>query len=82
MLQSEALIEFLYCEDHAYPLAYRRTDGKDSVLIVLNPSGKEAAFPYDGTLGEVLYQNGQDLKLDNGTLTVPAATAVFVREIR
>ncbi len=82
VLQSEARIEFLYCEDHAYPLAYRRTNGQDSVLIVLNPSGKEASFPYDGVLGETIYQNGGELKFENGALTVPAATAVFVREKR
>lgn len=80
VLQSEAQIEFLYCEDHAYPLAYRRTDGKDSVLVVINPSGKEAGFDYDGKLGEVIYQNGGELKAEGGKLIVPAATAVFVRE--
>ena len=80
VLQSEALIEFVYCEDHAYPLAYRRTDGKDSVLIVLNPSGAEAAFAYEGVLGEVLYQNGGDVKQEDGMLIIPAATAVFMKE--
>lgn len=80
VLQSEANIEFLYCEDHAYPLAYRRTDGTDSILIVVNPSGQEASFPYAGQLGEVLYQNGGDWTLDNGVLTVPAASAAFVWE--
>ena len=80
VLQSEARIEFLYCEDHAYPLAYRRMDGQDSVLIVLNPSGNEVSFPYDGVLGETLYQNGGDIRLENQTLHVPAATAVFIRE--
>lgn len=82
VLQSEAKIEFLYCEDHAYPLAYRRTDGKDSVLVVVNPSGKEAGFAYDGKLGEVLYQNGGELKAEAGKIVAPAATAVFVREER
>lgn len=80
VLQSEAKIEFLYCEEHAYPLVYRRTDGEKSVLIVLNPSGKETEFAYEGTLGEVLYQNGGDLKVENGMMKVPAATAVFVWE--
>ncbi len=82
VLQSEAKIEFLYCEDHAYPLAYRRTDGKDSVLVVINPSGKEAGFDYDGKLGEVIYRNGGELKAEAGKLVIPAATAVFVKEER
>lgn len=80
VLQSEAKIEFLYCEENAYPLAYRRTDGKDSVLVVINPSGKEAGFAYDGKLGDVLYQNGGGFKLEGGSLQVAPATAVFVRE--
>ena len=80
VLQSEAKIEFLYCEEKAYPLVYRRTDGKESVLVVLNPSGKDVSFDYDGKLGEVIYQNGGELKSEAGKLAVPAATAVFVRE--
>ena len=81
ILQSEAKIEFVYCEENAYPLAYRRIgeDGK-SILIVVNPSGKEASFPYEGKLGEVLYQNGGDLKLADGKLTIAPASAVFVWE--
>ncbi len=80
ILQSEAKVEFVYCEKNAYPLAYRRSDETGSVLVVLNPSGKEADFPYNGKLGKVLYQNGGTVKAENGVLTVPAATAVFVRE--
>ena len=80
ILQSEALIEFVYCEENAYPLAYRRKDESGSLLIVVNPSGKEASFPYEGQLGEVLYANGCELKLDSGVLTAPAASAVFVWE--
>lgn len=80
LLQSEAKIEFVYCEDHAYPLAYRRFDGKDSLLIVVNPSGKEASFAYGGQLGDVLYQNGSGYRLENGMLTVPAASALFAWE--
>ncbi len=80
VLQSEAKIEFLYCEEQAYPLAYRRTDGKDSILVVINPSGKEASFEYGGKLGEVVYQNGGELKAEAGRIVVPAAAAVFVKE--
>lgn len=82
VLQSEPAIEFIYCEDHAYPLAYRRTNGKDSLLVVINPSGEAAGFAYDGKLGEVLYQNGGNYQLEDGKLTVPAATAIFVWEQR
>lgn len=80
VLQSEAQVEFLYCEENAYPLAYRRFDDNESVLIVINPSGKEAGFAYDGSLGDILYQNGGDIVLRDGKLVIPGATAVFVRE--
>lgn len=80
LLQSEALIEFVYCEPYAYPLVYRRKDDKNSILVVINPSGKEASFPYEGELGDVIYQNGGKLNLENGTMTIPAASAVFVHE--
>ncbi len=80
VLQSEAKIEFLYCEEKAYPLVYRRTDGKESVLVVLNPSGRDVSFDYAGKLGEVIYQNGGELKSEAGKLYVPAAAAVFVKE--
>lgn len=80
ILQSEAPVEFLYCADHAYPLAYRRREGERSLLVVINPAGRPASFSYDGQLGGVLYQNGGSLELKDGVLTVPAATAVFVWE--
>ena len=80
VLQSEALIEFVYCEPNAYPLVYRRKDEKKSVLVVINPSGKDASFPYTGELGEVIYQNGGALCQEGGMLKVPAASAVFVYE--
>ena len=82
VLQSEAKVEFVYCEENAYPLAYRRFNDEESVLIVVNPSGKDASFAYDGKLGEVIYQNGKDAVLENGVLTIPGATALFVREVR
>ena len=63
-------------------MAYRRYDEDESVLIVINPSGKEACFAYDGKLGDVIYQNGGDVVLKDGTLTIPGAAAVFVKEVK
>ena len=82
VLQSEAEVEFLYCEENAYPLVYRRFNEEVSVLIVINPSGREVQFPYDGTLGEVIYQKGGSLEAVNGKIIVPAETAVFAKEIK
>ncbi len=36
-------INFVYAEKCAYPLAYTRSNGTDTYLIVLNPSGKAAS---------------------------------------
>ena len=49
---------------------------------MVNPSGKAADFAYDGKLGEALYQNGGDIEQKDGKIMVPAATAVFVREVK
>ena len=81
VLQSEAKVEFIYCEENAYPLAYRRTDNSGSILVVLNPASREVSFPYEGKLGDVLYQNGGALKQKAGMLTIPGQTAVFVWEV-
>nr|MBQ8245086.1 glycosylase [Oscillospiraceae bacterium] len=80
VLQSEAAVEFLFCEENAYPLAYRRSNETDSVLVVLNPSGKEASFPYTGTLGETLYRLGSSVTQKDGILVIPGASAVFIWE--
>ena len=82
ILQSEATIEFVYCEENAYPLAYRRVAQDSSLLCVVNPSGKEASFPYSGQLGDVLYRNGGNVTVGNGIpvsythLTLPTMAVV------
>lgn len=78
-LQSEGQVEFVHCRAKSYPLAYRRTAGRESILVALNPSGREAAFPYGQPLGETLYQNGGALKQEGGRIVVPPASAAFVR---
>ena len=47
---------------------------------MVNPSGKEASFPYEGKLGQVVYCNGGEAKAENGQLTIGAASAVYVWE--
>ena len=79
VLQSEAAIQFVYCQPNAYPLAYRRSDNSGSVLVVLNPSGQEASFPYEGALGDALYQYG-DVRLENGNLIMGPGSTAFIWE--
>lgn len=77
-LQSWGDIQFVYAEDHSYPLAYERTDGTDIVLVVLNPSADEVSFPYDKNLGELLYQLGGRCSLNDGVVAIaPVSGAAY-----
>lgn len=44
-LSNDAAFELLQCEDHAYPVVYKRVspDKKETVYVVINPSSKDAA---------------------------------------
>ena len=81
VLQSEAAIEFVYCKAHSYPLVYRRSNGKDRVLVVLNPSVEEVSIPYTGRTGAELYHTGGSVTAESGRLTVAPETAAFLREL-
>ena len=80
VLQSQAKVEFLYCKPASYPLAYRRSNAKESVLVLINPSMQDASFPYSGKLGEMIYLNGRKPVLKGGQLLVPGETAAFIWE--
>jgi maltose alpha-D-glucosyltransferase/alpha-amylase len=79
-LQSNAKIEFLYCEPNAYPMVYRRSDAQEQIVVVLNPAAHSAECPYAGKLGSILYQNGGTLTIQGGKLCVPPQTAVWMQE--
>ncbi len=66
--------DFVYAEPHAYPLAYLRSGGDEKLLVVLNPSEKEATFPCDCVPAEVLYRYGEALKAKDGKITVPGCS--------
>lgn len=77
-LRAGAAFAFLYAEDHAYPLAYARGEGEDRLLVVLNPSGREAACPLaERALGNCVYEDNGRARLEGGVLRVPAASASF-----
>ena len=79
-LQSNAPLEFLYAEDNAYPLVYKRTGETETIVIALNPSDKEVSCKIEERDGkEVLYSNNGEAVLKNGTLTVPPASASFIK---
>ena len=83
-LQSTAALEFLYAEPAAYPLVYQRTGTEETILIAINPSGREVSCQLDsaaltGRAPELLYENHGAAVLHGNTLTVPAASVSFLK---
>lgn len=79
-LQSGASIEFLYAEENAYPLVYKRTGEKETIVVAINPSDREVSCAIEEEDGkEVIYSNHGQAELKNKKLTVPAASASFIR---
>ncbi len=70
-------IEFVYAEPKQYPLVYLRAQGESRVLVVLNPSRKEAACPCPYVLGEAIYTHGGRAAASGGTLYAPGESAGF-----
>lgn len=78
-LQSRGGIEFAYAEKDKYPLAYIRSAGEDRILVVINPSGKEASFDCEYKIGEAIYNFGKSAVCEKGKLTVAGQSAGFYR---
>lgn len=79
-LQSLADIRFVYAEENRYPLAYVRENAEEKILVYINPSDKEVSFACEeGKNGESIYSFGQPAVLKDGTVTVAANSAGFVR---
>ena len=66
-------IEFI---NEGYPLVYDRTDGKDTVRVILNPSGQSVKVEADG---KIIYTVGGKARCENGVCTADAGTAVFIK---
>ena len=77
-LLNKGEITFVYAEKDTYPFAYVRNSGDERILVVLNPSDKKVSFPYEGVLGENIYQFGRDVTGDGTTVNVDAKTAAFI----
>lgn len=72
-------INFVYAKPNTYPLAYTRSAEKEKILVVINPSGQKVQFPYDGKLGEVLYQFGEAAESNGKVVSVAPQSAAFIR---
>lgn len=77
-LCSNAPVEFLSAGRQAYPFIYRRVGTERDILIVLNPSGRDAQWDGGLTeLGECIYSCHGQATLSEGILQVPGASASF-----
>lgn len=70
-LQSWGGIEFVYAQKDACPLAYLRKDDAETLLVVLNPSAREAACPIPHEPKELLYAFGDPPRVQNGAVVSP-----------
>ena len=78
-LLNKGEINFVYAKPDTYPLAYTRSTEKERILVVLNPSGQKVQFPYEGKLGEVLYQFGGAIESDGKVVSVASQSAAFIK---
>ena len=79
-LQNNSRVDFIYAEPNAYPLVYLRHCEQEKILVAINPSGKDASCEISiPAAGEILYSRNGEAQLENGRLTVPAASVTFFR---
>ena len=78
-LQSKGEIEFVYAKKNAYPFAYVRSCGEEKILVVINPSDKDASFNYNAKAGETIYVLGKEAKISDGVVSAPAASVSFIK---
>ena len=80
-LKNKGEIEFLYAKENSYPFAYLRKGEGETILVVLNPSGRQEHFSCGfGLEGkERIYALGGTLHEENGSLVVPPCSAFFVK---
>ena len=74
-LQSMGGIEFVFVKKNACPLVYKRTQGAQSLLVIINPSDKSADLEFDGQLGKALYTTGGTASQNGSSITAPASSA-------
>ncbi|MCI8417248.1 MAG: glycosylase [Lachnospiraceae bacterium] len=81
-LEAAAGIRFVYAKRDSYPFVYLRECQEERILVVINPKDEQTLCKCTEEFGrmEVLYSNhGEATFGEDGTLTVPAASATFFR---
>lgn len=78
-LQNKADIEFVYVEENQYPLVYLRSSEEEKMLVVLNPSDEVKEIPCKYEVTEIIYAYGKTIQCQNKVLSVPGASAAFLK---
>jgi len=79
-LQNRSPIEFISYGGKLSPLAYRRGNGDDSMIIALNPSSEEATITIEnmGDMG-VAYSIGKPSRIEGNVVSVPPGSCAFLK---
>lgn len=76
-LSNKGKVRFLCAEKNAYPLSYLREAGDERILVVINPSGREASFESGVIPERAIYSFGGEILADGGSITAPPHSAGF-----
>lgn len=79
-LQSKGDIRFRWAEPNAYPFVYERWDENEDILIILNPSQREAVCPLTEAPGQSIFSYHGESRWQDGRLTVPACSFTFYKK--
>lgn len=77
-LRNMGEIDFVCAEKETYPFAYVRSADEEKILVILNPSDREAVFPCGLELKESIYSYGGEVKRQGGSISAPACSANFI----
>ena len=78
-LQSGGGIRFVFAQENRCPLAYIRTGGGESLLVILNPSLEMVSFPGAFAPSGSVYCFGGEAKFNPGLVTAPPCSAGIYR---
>ncbi|MCR5255305.1 MAG: alpha-glucosidase C-terminal domain-containing protein [Acetatifactor sp.] len=72
-------VKFIYAKEKTYPLAYIRSYEDEKILVVVNPSYKDASFESDLMGSELIHSIGDNATMDGSTITAPAGSISFIK---
>lgn len=70
-LGSDGEVEFLNRENRGYPLVYTRTDGEDTYLICINPTGQAQTFDLKESEQYHAVLQNKEITLEQGKIILP-----------